>query len=60
MTDDEKNDLKQKLSAQYLLEEEPDFWIVSDKGSGAVLATLLVSSSYDEVKGQLQGAGIGV
>lgn len=59
MEDTEKSDLKAQLAGSYVIEEEPDFWIVAKKESGQVVATILTASPYPEVRQQLAAAGVG-
>ncbi len=58
MEDTEKVELRRQLSANYALEEEPDFWIVARKADGQVVATVLLSESYQNVCHQLSQAGV--
>ncbi len=58
MEDTEKSELKSKLAGSYVIEEEPDFWIVAKKESGQVVATILTASPYTEVQEQLAAAGV--
>lgn len=58
MEDLERNALREQLSAAYALEEEPDFWVVARKNDGQVVATVLLSESYQAVCQQLSAAGV--
>ncbi len=60
MDEQEKHKLREMLSVGYELEEEPEFWIVASKGSGQVVATVLLSEGYHAVRQQLGQAGVGL
>ena len=53
----ELDELRGRLSS-YQVDEEPAYWIIADKGSGATLAMIQTASPYSDVMSQLQNAGV--